>query len=46
MNYKIARSDLAEFRKEVHGVFTKMIKKLPADVLESNRAKYGILYGG
>jgi hypothetical protein len=46
MYYKIGHRDLVEFRKEVHGVFTKMIKKLPADVLESNRAKYGILYGG
>jgi hypothetical protein len=46
MYYKIGYRDLVEFRKEVHGIFTKMIKKLPADVLESNRAKYGILYRG
>jgi hypothetical protein len=46
MNYKIARSDLAEFRKEIHRIFTKMIKKLPADVLESDRAKYEMLYRG
>ncbi len=46
MYYKIGYRDLVEFRKEVHGIFTKMIKKLPVDVLESNRAKYGILYRG
>jgi hypothetical protein len=45
MYYKIGYNDLVEFRKEIHGIFTKMIKKLPADVLESNRAKYGVLYG-
>jgi hypothetical protein len=44
MNYKIARSDLVEFRKEIHGIFAKMIKRFPADVLESNRAKYEVLY--
>jgi hypothetical protein len=43
---RIAYKDLAEFRREVHRVFTEMlIKKLPVDVLESNRAKYGVLYG-
>jgi hypothetical protein len=42
---RIAYKDLVEFRKELHRVFTDlMIKKLPVDVLESNKAKYGILY--
>jgi hypothetical protein len=42
---RLAYKDLVEFRRELHKVFTDlMIKKLPVDVLESNRAKYGILY--
>jgi hypothetical protein len=41
---RVARKDLPEFRKEVHEIFMKMIKKLPIEVLESNRAKYKILY--
>jgi hypothetical protein len=42
--YKLARQDLANFRRVVHEVFVKTIKRFPIDVLESNRAKYGILY--
>jgi hypothetical protein len=42
---RAAYDDLARFRNEVHRVFSEVVKKLPADVLESNRAKYGILYG-
>jgi hypothetical protein len=40
----LVRTDLASLRVAMHQVFEKMIKKFPADVLESNRAKYGILY--
>ncbi len=43
---RVRRSDLPRFRKAIHETFMKVIKKLPADVLESNRAKYGILYRG
>jgi hypothetical protein len=42
----LAYRDLPNFRAEVHGLFTRVTKKLPVDVLESNRAKYGILYSG
>jgi hypothetical protein len=42
---KMAYKDLVQFRKEVHEWFANlMIKKLPVDVLKSNRAKYEILY--
>ena len=41
---RISRKDLANVRRAVHGAFVKMIKKFPADVLESNRAKYEVLY--
>jgi hypothetical protein len=41
---KLAHQDLAGFRRAVHEVFMKTVKKLPVDVLESNRAKYGMLY--
>jgi hypothetical protein len=41
---RAAYDDLARFRNEVHRVFSKVVKKLPVDVLESNRVKYGILY--
>jgi hypothetical protein len=42
--YKLAHQDLASFRGAVHRAFAKTIKRFPADVLESNRAKYEILY--
>jgi hypothetical protein len=42
--YKMAHQDLASFRRAVHGAFAKTIKRFPADVLESNRIKYEILY--
>jgi hypothetical protein len=42
--YKLAHQDLASFREAVHRAFVKTIKRFPADVLESNRAKYEILY--
>ncbi len=42
----LAYRDLPNFRATVHGLFTRVTKKLPVDVLESNRAKYGILYRG
>jgi hypothetical protein len=42
--FKAAYKDLARFKKELHEMFIKISKKLPADVLESSRAKYGILY--
>ncbi len=41
---RMSRRDLANLRRTVHEVFKKMIKKFPADVLESNRAKYEVLY--
>jgi hypothetical protein len=41
---KMARKDLSEFRRAVHRVFTKLAKKLPVDVLGSNRIKYEVLY--
>jgi hypothetical protein len=44
--YKLAHQDLAGFRRAVHEAFAKTIKRFPADVLESNRAKYEILYRG
>jgi hypothetical protein len=43
---KLAHQDLAGFRGAVHGAFAKTIKRFPVDVLESNRAKYEILYSG
>jgi hypothetical protein len=42
--YRIARTDLASLRMTTHRVFETMINKFPADVYESNRAKYEILY--
>jgi hypothetical protein len=42
--YRIARTDLASLRMTAHRVFETMINKFPADVYESNRAKYEILY--
>ena len=44
--YKLELQDLANFRRAVHGAFAKTIKRFPVDVLESNRAKYEILYRG
>jgi hypothetical protein len=41
---KLTRTDLASLRATMHQAFETMIKKFPADVLESNRAKYEILY--
>ena len=41
---RISRKDLANVRRAVHSAFVKMIEKFPADVLESNRAKYEVLY--
>jgi hypothetical protein len=41
----LAHRDLPNFRAVVHELFTRVTKKLPVDVLESNRAKYGVLYG-
>jgi hypothetical protein len=41
---KLVRTDLASLRVAIHQAFETMIEKFPADVLESNRAKYGILY--
>jgi hypothetical protein len=41
---KLTRSDLASLRATMHQTFETMINKFPADVLESNRAKYGVLY--
>ncbi len=40
----LAFADMPRFRSELHKHFIKLIKKFPVDVLESNRAKYGILY--
>jgi hypothetical protein len=42
--YKMAYNDLPNYRKTIHKVFLKLAKRLPVDVLESNRAKYEILY--
>jgi hypothetical protein len=42
----LAYTDMPRFRSELHKHFVKLVKKFPADVLESNRAKYGILYSG
>jgi hypothetical protein len=42
--YKMAYNDLPNYRRAIHEMFMKLIKKLPVDVLESNRAKYEILY--
>jgi hypothetical protein len=42
--HRVAHTDLAFLRVAVHQVFETMIKRFPADVYESNRAKYGILY--
>jgi hypothetical protein len=42
----LAYVDMPRFRSELHKRFIKLVKKLPVDVLESNRAKYGILYRG
>jgi hypothetical protein len=44
--YKMAYNDLPNYRETIHRMFTKLIKKLPVDVLESKRAKYEILYRG
>jgi hypothetical protein len=41
---KLTRSDLVSLRATMHQAFETMIKKFPADVLESNRAKYELLY--
>jgi hypothetical protein len=41
---KMAYDDLPNYRSAIHETFMKLVKKLPVDVLESNRAKYGILY--
>jgi hypothetical protein len=43
--FAIEKVDLPRFRETLHGLFTRYIKKLPADVLESNKVKYGVLYG-
>jgi hypothetical protein len=43
--YRIAHTDLASLRMTTHRVFETMINKFPADVYESNKAKYGVLYG-
>jgi hypothetical protein len=40
----MSRRDLANVRRVVHEVFKKLAKKFPVDVLESNRAKYEVLY--
>jgi hypothetical protein len=42
----LAYVDMPRFRSELHKHFIRLVKKLPVDVLESNRAKYGILYRG
>jgi hypothetical protein len=42
--YIMARTDLASLRVAIHQAFETMIKKFPADVHESNKAKYEILY--
>jgi hypothetical protein len=43
----LAHRDLQNFRAAVHELFMRRVtKKLPADVLESNRVKYEILYRG
>ncbi len=41
---KMAYDDLPNYRKAIHETFMKLVKKLPVDVLKSNRAKYEILY--
>jgi hypothetical protein len=41
---RLVSTDLPEFRRAVHETFMKTVERLPADVLESNRAKYEILY--
>jgi hypothetical protein len=41
----MASDDLPNYRRVIHRMFMKLIKKLPVDVFESNRAKYGVLYG-
>jgi hypothetical protein len=41
---RMSHRDLANLRRAVHEVFVKLIKKFPVDVLESNRAKYEVLY--
>jgi hypothetical protein len=41
---KMAYDDLPNYRRAIHETFMKLVKKLPVDVLESNRTKYGILY--
>jgi hypothetical protein len=40
----LAYADLPKFRRELHKSFIKLVKKLPVDVLESNRTKYEMLY--
>jgi hypothetical protein len=42
--HKMAHRDLSNYRRAIHEMFTKLIKRFPADVLESNKAKYEILY--
>jgi hypothetical protein len=42
--HKLAYEDLPNYRRTIHEMFTKLAKKLPVDVLESDRAKYEILY--
>jgi hypothetical protein len=42
----MARHDLPNYRRAIHEMFTKLTKRFPVDVLESNRAKYEILYRG
>jgi hypothetical protein len=42
--WKTAFDDLPNYRRAIHETFLKITKKLPVDVLESNRAKYEILY--
>jgi hypothetical protein len=42
--YKLARQDLASFRRAVHEAFARAIKRFPVDVVESNPSRYRILY--
>jgi hypothetical protein len=44
MYRRMSRKDLANVKRAVHEAFKKMIKKFPVDVLESNRAKYEVLF--
>jgi hypothetical protein len=42
--HKMAYDDLPNYRRAIHTIFVKVAKKFPADVLESNRVKYEVLY--